>query len=123
MVQLSVKKLKALHISVALPGDMDRSKVAERLAEVSNKCGCDIAFQPDDVDRFMRRMIVFDMDSTLIQQEVIDELARVAGVEAEVKAITEAAMAGELDFFGSLKSRVALLKGSNSKALFDEVKQ
>ena len=50
--------------------EADRSKVAEKFAEISNRCGCDIAFQPDDVDRFMRRMIVFDMDSTLIQQEV-----------------------------------------------------
>jgi len=122
MVQLSVRKLKALHISVALPGDIDKSKVTDRLAEVSSKSGCDIAFQSDDVDRFMRRMIVFDMDSTLIQQEVIDELARVAGVEAEVKAITESAMQGEIDFFGSLKQRVALLKGANCEKLFGEVK-
>jgi len=65
---------------------------------------------------------VFDMDSTLIQQEVIDELARVAGVEAEVKAITESAMQGQIDFFGSLKQRVALLKGASCEKLFGEVK-
>jgi len=123
MLQLSVKNFKALHISAAMPEGMDRGKVAERLAEVSNKCGCDIAFQPDDVDRFMRRMIVFDMDSTLIQQEVIDELARIAGVETEVKTITEAAMCGEIDFFESLQQRVALLKGASSEGLFDEVKK
>ena len=62
------------------------------------------------------------MDSTLIQQEVIDELAKLAGVESQVKEITEAAMRGELDFFGSLKSRVALLKGHNAEELFAKVK-
>merc|ERR1712054_449225 len=123
MVQLSVHGFKALHISAALPEGVERSQLAERLAEVSSKFGCDVAFQPDDVDRFMRRMIVFDMDSTLIQQEVIGELARIAGVETEVKAITESAMRGEIDFFGSLKKRVALLKGANSDGLFDEVKK
>jgi len=123
MLQLSTKDFKALHMSAALPEGMDTKQVAERLAAVSNQCGCDISFQPDDVDLFMRRMVVFDMDSTLIQQEVIDELARIAGVEAEVKAITESAMRGEIDFFGSLKQRVALLKGANSKGLFDEVKK
>lgn len=71
----------------------------------------------------MRRMIVFDMDSTLIQQEVIDELARIAGVEAAVKAITEEAMQGKIDFFGSLQKRVALLKGANAEHLFAEVKK
>lgn len=123
MLQLSVDSLKALSLSVALPEGMERSNIADKLGEVSRKCACDIAFQPDDVDRFMRRMIVFDMDSTLIQQEVIDELARVAGVEAEVKAITESAMRGEIDFFGSLKQRCALLKGANCDGLFEEVKK
>jgi phosphoserine phosphatase len=122
MVQLSKKTLKAMTLSVALPKDMDESKVAVVLGEVSKRHGCDIAFQKDDVDRFMRRMIVFDMDSTLIQQEVIDELARIAGVETAVKAITESAMRGEIDFFGSLKERCALLKGANCKKLFGDVK-
>mmetsp|Transcript_120360 Transcript_120360/g.212860 ORF Transcript_120360/g.212860 Transcript_120360/m.212860 type:complete len:213 (+) Transcript_120360:2-640(+) len=63
------------------------------------------------------------MDSTLIQQEVIDELAKMAGVESQVKTITEAAMRGEIDFFGSLKARVALLKGHNAEELFTKVKQ
>jgi len=70
----------------------------------------------------MRRLVVFDMDSTLIQQEVIDELAKLAGVETEVKKITEAAMRGELNFFDSLKSRVALLKGHKADELFAKVK-
>jgi phosphoserine phosphatase SerB len=90
---------------------------------LSKTLGVDIAFQKDDVDRWMRRLVVFDMDSTLIQQEVIDELARYAGVEDEVKTITEAAMRGELNFFESLKSRVALLKGHNAEELFSKVKK
>jgi len=123
MVQLSVENFKAMHISAALPEGLERSRLAEKLAKVSNDCGCDIAFQPDDVDRFMRRMIVFDMDSTLIQQEVIDELARIAGVESAVKEITESAMLGEIDFFGSLQQRVQLLKGADAKTLFEEAKK
>ena len=67
----------------------------------------------------MRRLVVFDMDSTLIQQEVIDELAKYAGVESQVKAIAEAAMRRELNFYESLKSRVAWLKGHDADgALF-----
>jgi len=123
MVQLSISSFKALHLSVAMPEGMERGRLAEKLVEVSNKFGCDIAFQPDDVDRFMRRMVVFDMDSTLIQQEVIDELAAIAGVEPQVKAITESAMRGEIDFFGSLKKRVELLKGANCEGLFEDVKK
>merc|ERR1719387_413574 len=85
--------------------------------------GADIALQEESVERWNRRLIVFDMDSTLIQQEVIDELAKLAGVVDAVKKITEAAMAGELDFFASLKERVALLKGHNAEELFSKVKK
>jgi phosphoserine phosphatase SerB len=123
MDQLSVENFRAMHLAVSLPVGLDRSKVAEKLVAVSNKCGCDIAFQANDVDRFMRRMIVFDMDNTLIQQEVIDELARIAGVEDQVKKITEAAMRGEMDFFESLQQRVSFLKGADAANLFAEVKK
>merc|ERR1719188_2648367 len=102
---------------------MDVPTFGGQLAELSKKCGADIAIQRDDLERWMRRLVIFDMDSTLIQQEVIDELAKIAGVEAQVKELTEAAMRGELDFFGSLKSRVALLKGHNAEELFDKVKK
>lgn len=71
----------------------------------------DVAFQHDTVYRRNRRLVAFDMDSTLIRTEVIDELARHAGVGDQVAAITEAAMRGELDFQGSFRRRVALLKG------------
>jgi len=120
--RLSVQEMAALQLTVNVPEDLDVSAFAGQLAEVSKKWGADIAFQRDDLERWMRRLVVFDMDSTLIQQEVIDELAKMAGVETEVKAITEAAMRGELNFFDSLKSRVALLKGHKADELFAKVK-
>ena len=77
----------------------------------------DIAFQHDTAYRRHRRLVAFDMDSTLIRTEVIDELAILAGVGAQVQAITEAAMRGELDFQASFRRRVALLKGLPESAL------
>ena len=81
----------------------------------------DIAFQHDNVYRRNRRLVAFDMDSTLIQTEVIDELARLAGVGDQVARITEAAMRGELDFQASFRRRVALLKGLPESALQDVI--
>lgn len=75
----------------------------------------DIAFQHESIFRRNRRLFAFDMDSTLIQGEVIDELARMAGVGEEVARITEAAMRGELNFDESFTRRVALLKGLKSE--------
>lgn len=77
----------------------------------------DVAFQHDTVYRRNRRLVAFDMDSTLIQTEVIDELARLAGVGDQVSAITESAMRGELDFQASFRKRVGLLKGLPESAL------
>jgi phosphoserine phosphatase len=77
----------------------------------------DIAFQHDTAYRRHRRLVAFDMDSTLIQTEVIDELAARAGVGADVRAITEAAMRGELDFQASFRRRVSLLRGLPESAL------
>lgn len=77
----------------------------------------DVAFQHDTVYRRNRRLVAFDMDSTLIRTEVIDELARLAGVGDQVAAITEAAMRGELDFQASFRKRVGLLKGLPESAL------
>ena len=81
----------------------------------------DIAFQHDNVYRRNRRLVAFDMDSTLIQTEVIDELARLAGVGDQVARITEAAMRGELDFQASFRRRVGLLKGLSESALQEVV--
>lgn len=93
------------------------TEVRAELAQLTQEFDIDIAFQQDDVYRRNRRLVAFDMDSTLIQAEVIDELAKEAGVGAKVAAITEAAMRGELDFRESFKRRVALLAGLPESAL------
>ena len=87
------------------------------LTSLTREFDVDVAFQHDDVYRRNRRLVAFDMDSTLIQTEVIDELARLAGVGEQVAAITDAAMRGELDFQGSFRQRVSLLKGLPASAL------
>lgn len=79
--------------------------------------GIDIAFQKDNAFRRNRRLVCFDMDSTLIEHEVIDELAKAAGVGDQVSEITERAMQGELDFIQSFEARVALLKGLDASVL------
>ncbi len=87
--------------------------------KLADDMGIDIAFQVENMYRRMRRLVCFDMDSTLIQTEVIDELADRAGVGDEVKAITEAAMRGEIDFSESFKKRVSLLKGLDESVMQD----
>lgn len=87
--------------------------------EISRNLGVDIAFQEDNIYRRSRRLVCFDMDSTLIQAEVIDELAKRAGVGEEVIRITEAAMRGEINFSESFKQRVALLKGLDEKVMVE----
>lgn len=89
----------------------DESRMRSDFLEVAKSIGADIAFQNDNIYRRNRRLVCFDMDSTLIQTEVIVELAKRAGVGEEVDRITEAAMRGEIDFSESFKQRVALLKG------------
>jgi phosphoserine phosphatase len=84
---------------------------------VAQELNVDIAFQEDSLFRRNRRLAVFDMDSTLIEAEVIDELAKAAGVGDQVSAITERAMAGELDFRASFKERLALLQGLDVSVL------
>jgi phosphoserine phosphatase len=87
--------------------------------ELSTRLDVDIAFQRDTVYRRNRRLVCFDMDSTLIDAEVIDELAKAAGVGDQVIAITEAAMRGELDFKQSFSRRMALLEGLDESVLAD----
>jgi phosphoserine phosphatase len=87
------------------------------LLDVAGALEVDLAFQQDDMYRRNRRLVVFDMDSTLIEAEVIDELAKLAGVGAQVSAITERAMRGEIDFSESFRTRVALLAGLEESAL------
>ena len=97
----------------------DRKAMQEQLMHISSEMEIDFSFQKDDMYRRMRRLICFDMDSTLIQTECIDELAERAGVGAEVKAITESTMRGEIDFKESFKRRVALLKGLYASVMED----
>jgi phosphoserine phosphatase len=85
--------------------------------DLSARLNIDIAFQRDTVYRRNRRLVCFDMDSTLIEAEVIDELAKAAGVGEQVSEITEAAMRGELDFKQSFAARMALLKGLDESVL------
>ena len=93
------------------------------LLEVASELDVDLALQQDNMYRRNRRLVAFDMDSTLIEAEVIDELAAEAGVGEQVAAITERAMRGELDFAGSFRERVALLRGLPESALEGVVKR
>ncbi|MBU4242720.1 MAG: phosphoserine phosphatase SerB, partial [Proteobacteria bacterium] len=95
----------------------DMAAIRSKFLDISADLVADIAFQEDNIFRRNRRLVAFDMDSTLIQAEVIDELAKVAGVGEEVAAITEAAMRGELDFKQSLRKRLSLLKGLDESVL------
>ena len=90
--------------------DEERSTMQEGFMNLS-EIGLDVSFQKDDIYRRSRRLICFDMDSTLIETEVIDELAERAGVGDKVREITASAMRGEIDFRESFSQRVALLKG------------
>ncbi len=96
-----------------------REQMQADLLRLSGEMEIDCSFQKDNMYRRMRRLICFDMDSTLIQAEVIDELARRHGVYDEVAAITEAAMRGELDFKESFKQRCHLLKGLDVNVMAD----
>lgn len=88
-----------------------------QLSELASSFGIDIAFQEDNMYRRTRRLVCFDMDSTLIESEVIDELAKAAGVGEQVAKITHAAMSGEMDFDESFRRRMALLKGLDEGVL------
>ncbi|WP_415763804.1 phosphoserine phosphatase SerB [Pseudomonas sp. CP4] len=95
----------------------DPQALRAEFLSVAQELNVDIAFQEDSLFRRNRRLAVFDMDSTLIEAEVIDELAKAAGVGDRVSEITERAMAGELDFRASFKERLALLKGLDVSVL------
>jgi len=98
---------------------LDKKSLSAQFMQYTSELGIDISFQKDDMFRRSRRLICFDMDSTLIKTEVIDELADRAGVGEQVRAITESAMRGEIDFSESFKQRIALLKGLDESVLKD----
>ena len=130
---LNISKINRLSGRVDLDADLNSTKACVEitlrgeasclndlrasLLAAANELNVDIAFQEDNIFRRYRRLVVFDMDSTLIEAEVIDELAKEAGVGTEVSAITEQAMRGEIDFKESFSRRVALLKGLDESVL------
>jgi phosphoserine phosphatase len=115
---LNTKKNVRACIEFSVRGNPnDRKNLQSELMHLSSQMGVDFSFQQDNMFRRMRRLICFDMDSTLIQTEVIDELAMRAGVGDKVKAITERAMRGEIDFKESFTERVALLKGLDERVM------
>ncbi len=97
--------------------EIDLDSLREKALALGAMHGVDIAIQEDSIWRRHRRLVCFDMDSTLIQAEVIDELARRHGVYEEVAAVTERAMRGELDFQQSFRERMAKLKGLDEAVL------
>ena len=105
-------------VQLSVTGNIvDKTIMTAKFMEISGELDVDIAFQEDNMYRRNRRLVCFDMDSTLIQTEVIDELAELAGVGEQVRAITESAMNGEIDFGESFKKRMALLKGLSEDVL------
>lgn len=121
--RMSIKEPKRnvrASIEFSLRGNpADRATMQKELMNMSQEMAVDFSFQHDDMYRRMRRLICFDMDSTLIQTECIDELAKRAGVGDKVSEITARAMRGEIDFKESFKERVALLKGLDASVMKD----
>ena len=107
---LARRRLHCVELLATAPEEK-RKELKRALLAVSGKFDVDISVQPEGLDRRAKRMVVMDVDSTLIQGEQIDELAILAGVGDKVVDITHRAMNGELDFVSALKERVALLKG------------
>lgn len=97
----------------------DNTQLRGELAKIASSFDVDIAFQEDNMYRRTRRLVCFDMDSTLIEAEVIDELAKAAGVGEQVAAITHSAMSGEIDFDESFRRRMKLLEGLSESVLLD----
>lgn len=115
---LDVSGAGRMCIELATSGDLaSEDEMRAALLALTQEFDLDVSFQHDTVYRRHRRLVAFDMDSTLISTEVIDQLARLAGVGDQVAAITESAMRGELDFQGSFRRRVAMLKGLPVSAL------
>jgi phosphoserine phosphatase len=120
--RLSEDKLASVEIHALLPHDRDSDALKRTLLSVATSAGFDVSLQRESLYRRSKRLVVLDMDSTLIQIEVIDELARAAGVGADVSRITERAMQGEMDYDESLRQRVKLLAGLDV-AVLDKLAQ
>lgn len=120
MSLVNEEKYPRASIQLSIRGKIDcKADFTEKFMQISRDLDVDIAFQEDNIFRRNRRLVCFDMDSTLIQAEVIDKLAELAGVGPEVKAITESAMQGDIDFNESFIKRMKLLKGLKEDVLHD----
>ncbi len=109
---------RAASMQISLSGEVkDIAAMHGEFLQISQQMDLDVAVQEDNLYRRSRRLVCFDMDSTLIQAEVIDELAKVAGVGDQVAEITESAMRGEIDFSESFRRRMALLEGMEESVL------
>ena len=115
--RLSESTLASVEIHALLPPARDADALKRTLLAVATSAGFDVSLQRESLYRRSKRLVVMDMDSTLIRIEVIDELARAAGVVDRVSRITERAMQGEMDYDQSLRERVELLKGLDVKVL------
>ncbi|HKP63090.1 MAG TPA: phosphoserine phosphatase SerB [Polyangiales bacterium] len=109
--RLSHGDLRSVEVQVDIASGDRTAPLKEALLRLAMRSSFDIALQREGVFRRSKRMVVMDMDSTLIQIEIIDELARAHGVREQVSAVTEQAMAGEMDYDESLRRRLALLQG------------
>lgn len=118
--KVSPGEFTSLEVMTEVPAGIELKETKMKLIDVSTNHRVDMAFIKDNVFRRSKRLIVFDMDSTLIQTEVIDEIADEAGVGPQIREITERAMNGEMDFDESLKARVSQLKGLKAEKL-DEI--
>lgn len=116
--ELLEEPLSCLELVVSAPAK-SLPDVEQRLVKLASKLGIDIALQQEGMLRRSKRLVVLDMDSTLIQQEIIDELAGLHGVKDKVSEITHRAMNGELNFEESLRARVSLLKGAPESVFTD----
>jgi len=115
--RLSSGNLRSIEVQVDLPGGDDGDALKQELLRLGMKSSFDVALQREGLFRRSKRLVVMDMDSTLIPIEVIDELAKAHGVRDQVHAVTERAMAGDMDYDESLRQRLALLKGLNASVL------
>ena len=120
--RLAQADIRAAEFIVDTSGVFDLAAFRRDLVLRAGDAGIDVSLARESVYRQSKRLVVLDGDSTLIAGEIIDELARVAGVEDRVAAITAQAMAGELDFTESLRERVALLAGIEVSQLLDVAK-
>ena len=119
--KLSRRRLAAVELIASVPDDHDMADVKRELLLASRGLDIDVAVQRENLYRRSKRLVVFDMDSTLIEQEVIDEVARAVGVHDQVSALTGRAMRGEIDFREAFAQRVALLRGARLDDLVAQV--